>query len=414
MWITEKGKEIEFRSLVEPSRTALLVIDVQNDFCHQDGAFGRAGHPTSGMSEMATSLRELLGGARERQLLIIFVRATYDREVTSAPLAQHRRRLGLLDSLCLEGSWGADWYGGIKPSGAVNEVVVTKHRFDAFQGTPLDLYLRSNGIRTVIITGVVTSGCVESTVRHAFFKDYHVVVPRDAVHESSKERHETGLEVMTRSFATVTHVNTIIDAWRSSNAPPEPAWTSRVRARRAAENARPSLVLLDMIADAPDSAAAASIQRLLETARDLNIAIIHVRSIDEPVGRDEWKCCDGAKAVPAWHRLSVPRDGEMIVEKMRRSAFADTRLSLLLRANCLGQVVVGGTSAKGSLEATCLAALDADFAVTAVSDAVSVREAELADGWRSTLEAAGATVASVDEVIEQWRRTVTPSTRCNS
>ena len=172
MWIAERGQELDLSQLVDPNRTALVVIDVQNDFCHAEGAFGHVGHDNSRMPDLAAALHRLLAEARARQVMTVFVRATYDREVTSRPLAQHRRRLGLLHSLCLEGSWGADWFAGVAPAGTPNEVVLTKHRFDAFQGTPLDLYLRSNGIRNVIVTGVVTSGCVESTVRDAFFLDY--------------------------------------------------------------------------------------------------------------------------------------------------------------------------------------------------------------------------------------------------
>src|SRR3984893_19524303 len=112
MWIADRGQDVDFPTLIDANTTALVVIDVQNDFCHPDGAFGRVGHDTTSMPAMASALLKLLAAARAKGLLIVFVRATYDREVTSVPLARHRRKLGLLNSLCLEGSWGADWFGG--------------------------------------------------------------------------------------------------------------------------------------------------------------------------------------------------------------------------------------------------------------------------------------------------------------
>src|SRR3954467_10377802 len=96
MWIAERGQDPDFASLIDPNTTALVVIDVQNDFCHADGAFGRVGHDNSRMPALAAALHRLLAEARARQVFTVFVRATYDREVTSRPLAQHRKRLGLM------------------------------------------------------------------------------------------------------------------------------------------------------------------------------------------------------------------------------------------------------------------------------------------------------------------------------
>ena len=96
MWIAEKGRKIALASLVDPAATALVVIDVQNNFCHPEGAFGRTGHDTSTTPAMAARVRELLAAARDKGRFVVFVRATYDALVTSVPLAQHRRGLGLM------------------------------------------------------------------------------------------------------------------------------------------------------------------------------------------------------------------------------------------------------------------------------------------------------------------------------
>lgn len=393
MWVAERGRDLELSRLVDPNTAALVLIDVQNDFCHPDGAFGRVGHDNAGMPHLVTALQSLLAAARSRQVFTVFVRATYDREVTSQPLAQHRRRLGLLESLCLEGSWGADWYSGVSPAGAPNEVILTKHRFDAFEGTPLDLYLRSNGIRTVVITGVVTAGCVESTVRRAFFLDYNVVVPRDGVAEAIGENHRTALASMQRSFATITEVETIANAWRQCDAPIAPAWRDR-RARR--EDDKEGLLLMDV--HTLDKARAASAEHLAVAARQRGIPIFNIRSIDSALARSPW---DRERPVEDTGTLpgSMPPSSltEMLVVKMRRSAFADTRLGLLLRTNDIRRVTVaGGNHVPGSLMATILDALDADYDVTVAADAI-------ADTQWGDVEGAGVHTASSSNVAARWR-----------
>ena len=154
------AKNLICPELVDPIWTALVVIDVQNDFCHAEGAFGRVGHDNSRNPRLGGSAAQTLGRGT-RPAGDDGVRAGDLRPRGHQPAVLHRRRLGLLQSRAWRGSWGADWFAGVAPAGTPNEVVLTKHRFDAFQGTPLDLYLRSNGIRNVIVTGVVTSGCVD-------------------------------------------------------------------------------------------------------------------------------------------------------------------------------------------------------------------------------------------------------------
>jgi ureidoacrylate peracid hydrolase len=404
MWIAERGEDVDFPTLIDPNTTALVVIDVQNDFCHPDGAFGRVDHDNSRMPDLAAALHKLLAEARARQVLTVFVRATYDREVTSRPLAQHRRRLGLLQSLCLEGTWGADWFAGVAPAGGPNEVVLTKHRFDAFQGTPLDLYLRSNGIRTVIVTGVVTSGCVESTVRHAFFRDYRVVVPHDGVAESVQERHDVGLAVMRRSFATIAAIDDIVTTWRQSNAPVEPSWRRDARRERAGrDRGAEALVLID--ADALDPARAAAAERLAAWAHVDGVPIFDVRSQDVALGRSAWDEQDWGDhdlAAAAARPAGTSSPTRMRVAKMRRSAFADTRLGLLLRTNEIRHVTLAGADAvAGTLAATVLDALDADYAVTVAADAC-------ADIPWTDLERAGLHLGASADIARGWQGRAAP------
>ena len=395
MWMSKKGKELDFPDLIDPNCTALIVIDMQNDFCTPAGAYGRAGQDASPMPAVAEKLRKLVATARARQVFTVFVRATYDEEVTSRALAQNRRRRGLVDSLCLEGTWGAQWYGDVEPSpGAPNEVVLTKHRFDAFQGTPLDLYLRNNGIRTVVITGVATSGCVESTIRHAFFQDYMVVVPRDAVAEVGLIYHEQSLAILKRAFVTITHVDDLVVEWARRDVPVAPLWSVAARRQRAAEDATAEgLVLVDI--DRLDAGKAAAAKRLVATARDRGIPVFDVRTIDVIHGRSVWTNAEGSGQPTELPIKATP--AEMLVGKMRRSAFAGTRLALLLRTNGVRHVtLVGADVAAGSITATVLDALDADYAITIAADAC-------ADLDLAAAEQAGAATALSTDIDARWR-----------
>ncbi len=209
---------------VDPKHTALLVVDVQNDFVHPDNSLysphglGRASEgdawdaaPT--VPRMLENLPRLLEAARKADLLIVFIRAIYDPKYLSGPLAFVYERKGLYDDICISGTPGADFYGDIRPSESPREVVVTKHRFSAFWSTDLNLVLRSNGIKTVVMTGTATSGCVESTTRDAFFNDYYTVTVEDCCGEANSEFHKASVEMMGRSYGLVVRHEDLAGIW---------------------------------------------------------------------------------------------------------------------------------------------------------------------------------------------------------
>src|SRR5262249_59917777 len=94
-----------------------------------------------------------------------------------------------------------------------DEIVVTKHRYGAFEGTDLDLILRSLGIRSVIMTGVATNVCVETTARQAFMKDYYVVFAGDCCAGYSQVLHDSTLVNIDRFFGQVVTASQITACW---------------------------------------------------------------------------------------------------------------------------------------------------------------------------------------------------------
>jgi ureidoacrylate peracid hydrolase len=212
---------------VDPAHTALVLVDIQNDFVHPDGILARAGLAgfldTSMVPGMVDQARLLLAAARRHGLLTVFVQMLGDRKYASAPtIALQRRhgRPGAADhgddnrgASVLEGTWGADFFDDIRPDGSFREVVVSKYRYSAFIATNLDLVLRSHGIKTLVMCGDATSGCVESTTRDGFFHDYYVVTAADACADFSRDRHEASLRKMDMSFGYVVASGEIVEAW---------------------------------------------------------------------------------------------------------------------------------------------------------------------------------------------------------
>jgi len=202
-----------------PAHTALIVVDVQNDFCAPGGTMDQEGLDVSAPRAVAARLPGLLEAARTAGALPVFVRNVYstptNHYLSPAWLEQaERRREGsyTVRPICAPDSWNNDFYGDVRPLD--DEPIVTKHRFDAFLNTDLETVLSANGIRTVVVTGVATNVCVETTVRSAFLRDYYVVVPGDACATFSQDEHEASLRTIDKYFGQVVGLDDVVAVWR--------------------------------------------------------------------------------------------------------------------------------------------------------------------------------------------------------
>ena len=210
---------IGIQNKVRPEHTALVVIDYQNEFCHPDGVFAKAGFDVAPFRAIENDLARLVGGARRAGVHVLWVRCTYstpDNLYLSPVFMEHAIRCwnGRYSKIpvCAEGSWGQKFYGKVQP--AANEAIVSKHRYDAFIGTDLDVALRAKDVKTMIVTGVATNICVETTVRHAFCLDYYVVVPTDAVAAWDKTGHEVALANIQYAYGQLSTVDEILGCWQ--------------------------------------------------------------------------------------------------------------------------------------------------------------------------------------------------------
>jgi ureidoacrylate peracid hydrolase len=214
---------------VHASHTALIIVDMQNDFCASDGSVANGGRDVSHVQEMAKRLPELIELARQAGVLVVFVRCAYstddNRYLSDVWLEQAARRQGsgyTLAPVCQEGTRGGDYYGDVRP--AAGDMIVTKHRYSAFHGTDLEVILRSHGVRTVVLTGVSTHVCVETTAREAFVRDYYTVVVADGSAAYSQQEHETALKLIDRFFGEITTIDHLRPLWplRNSGFRPKP------------------------------------------------------------------------------------------------------------------------------------------------------------------------------------------------
>jgi nicotinamidase-related amidase len=196
-----------------PNRAALIVIDVQNDFCSPDGAVSELGSDVAAVQAMVPRLVALIDSARAAGVPVIFVRTTHDATDDSVAWLG-RYALEPADApagvICRTGSWGAEFYG-VTP--AADEIVITKHRYSAFVGTGLDMTLRTLGVDSLLFTGVATEVCVESSLRDGLSAEYLVTLVSDCAATYTREAQEASVAVVERSFGVITTAAALADTW---------------------------------------------------------------------------------------------------------------------------------------------------------------------------------------------------------
>jgi ureidoacrylate peracid hydrolase len=178
----------------DPAATAVLVIDMLNDFLAPEGAM-----PLLEGRRLFDPIRRLLDAARENGAGVIWVcdeHPPMDREFEKR--AVH----------CLKGSWGAEIVAELGRSN--DEYRVAKSRYSGFYETDLDLRLRERAIDHLILTGVVTNICVRSTAHDAFFRGYDVIVPVECVAATSEREQQSTLYDLDTHYATVAGLEEIL------------------------------------------------------------------------------------------------------------------------------------------------------------------------------------------------------------
>ena len=175
---------------IDIERTAVLLLDMQNAFASKGGMLDLAGLDVTPAAAAVASARRLIDRAREAGIPVIYLTMGYPPDQSTAggddspnprkelALCLMRERPELRGTLLTYGTWDFQIVDELKPR--PDEPVITKARYNGFSGTNLDAVLRQRGIRYLLMAGIASNICVESTLRDAFFHEYWPVMIEDA------------------------------------------------------------------------------------------------------------------------------------------------------------------------------------------------------------------------------------------
>jgi ureidoacrylate peracid hydrolase len=199
---------------MDTARTAVIVVDMQNDFGAKGGMFDRSGLDISVIQNVVGQTAKVLAAARRAGIKIIYLKMGFRPDLSDlgGPDSVNRVRHlkfgvgqtiqapdGRESRILIRDTWNTDIVAALKPE--PNDVIIYKTRFSGFYETELDATLKKAGIKHLIITGCTTSVCVDSTIRDAMFRDYLCVSLKDCMNEPvgysfPRNNHEASLLIM--------------------------------------------------------------------------------------------------------------------------------------------------------------------------------------------------------------------------
>lgn len=200
---------------VAAARSALLLVDCQIDFASPDGAMAKTGHDLSMVPGALRNAAMLADAARAARVPCLFAQLITRPAEETQMLRDWKARRGHANDppLCRAGTLGAEFAG---PQPLAGEAVFAKRRYNAFAGTGLDAHLREIERDTLVIAGLTTECCVDSTARDAFERDYHVIIAADAVAAYESGLHEAALKALALNYGHLAESAEIATAWMNS------------------------------------------------------------------------------------------------------------------------------------------------------------------------------------------------------
>ena len=199
----------------DPKHTALILIDMQKDLACEGFVCDRAGRDLSATRGVIPNMEKLLSMARASGTLVCHVgfwTLPENRSDSGPWLAQRRRSTYSSDKLCIADTEGAEFIDDLAPE--AGELVIRKHRYSAFKGTDLDMTLRAQGIKSIVVTGVSTKVCVESTLRDRFEIGYYSAIVEDATASWDMKLHRATIETINHRFGVVLKTSDLERLWQ--------------------------------------------------------------------------------------------------------------------------------------------------------------------------------------------------------
>ncbi|MCO5131362.1 MAG: cysteine hydrolase [Xanthobacteraceae bacterium] len=195
-----------------PAHTAVMVIDMQNDFCAEAGYVEKVvGKDVSACRAVAPRVMALVQAARARGVPVYWIKANYDPDRLPEGMRVKQQEKSRV-VCCGTGSWGGAFYG-VSP--APGEAVIEKSSYSAFADSEVERRLRAEGVRTVVFAGVQTNVCVESSLRDAVCKGFYAVLASDCVASHTADLHDATLMNVRFLFGDVLDREAIARIWQS-------------------------------------------------------------------------------------------------------------------------------------------------------------------------------------------------------
>jgi len=215
---------------IDPSSSAVIVVDMQNDFGADGGMFALAGIDISGIRAAIGPTARTLEAARRAGMTVVYLKMAYQPDLSAAGapdspswLKQLPLRIGeaattpdgTASRILIRDTWNTDIVPELAPE--PGDLVLYKHRYSGFYETELDQILKGRSIKTLVFTGCTTSVCVESTIRDAMFRDYRCLLLADCAAEPigdglPRSNHDASLLVLQILFAWVSQSADLITA----------------------------------------------------------------------------------------------------------------------------------------------------------------------------------------------------------
>lgn len=185
-------------------KSALIIVDMQNDYCHPNGACAERGSDVSDIPPILTPMQKVIDAAHSKNVPVIFIQTIHTKETDSE--AWLSRSGGKSNKICRT-PWGCDFFG-VKP--IKGDFIVNKHRYSAFIHTRLETVLHTLKAETILVCGVSTNVCVESTARDGYMLDYNLILLDDCCHPSFPEAQEMTIKNIKAHFGNVASSDEVI------------------------------------------------------------------------------------------------------------------------------------------------------------------------------------------------------------
>ncbi|MCG2715976.1 MAG: cysteine hydrolase [Candidatus Marinimicrobia bacterium] len=198
-WLAKIHPYNQHEMALNPDKSALIVIDMQKFFLD-------AGSPTftCGGPAILPTLRRVIGAFRKAGRPVIFTRHVHHPDNLDSGIMQW-----WWEGMCLEGSPESEIHPDLAP--ALNEKVIFKHRYSSFYNTDLETVLRCLRVEDLVVSGIMTNLCCESTARDAYYRDYRVFVLADGTGTINEEMHQASLLNLAFGFAFVTTADKVVN-----------------------------------------------------------------------------------------------------------------------------------------------------------------------------------------------------------